>query len=192
VTAAARALLVAVRRTAASTPPLGLGRLLVGATPDFPLAGAGPRAVALARACLSGDATTAVAAAEALLGLGPGLTPSGDDFLGGAFFARRALTASARDDGWTRAAGAVVERARARTHAISAALLSDMIEGHGHAPLHDLAGALAEGPPAAGAALAAAHRLGRIGHSSGWDMLTGLLAALLGPSALDRQHRSSG
>ena len=177
-------LLDGLRRSARSTPPLGLGQLLVGASPAFPLDGARPHAVALAHACVGADTGGVSTAAGALLGLGPGLTPSGDDFLGGAFFARRVLAASERDPRWTRATRAVVEQARERTHAISAALLSDMTEGHGHAPLHDLATALAAGPAAAADALAAAQRLARLGHSSGWDILTGLLAALLGPSAL--------
>jgi hypothetical protein len=55
-------------------------------------------------------------------------------------------------------------------------LLGDLLDGDAYAPLHDLAAALARDD--AGAALDAAVRLTRIGHSSGWDMLTGFLGAL--------------
>src|SRR4030081_3817209 len=39
----------------------------------------------------AGDPPRAAEAATALLGLGPGMTPAGDDFVGGAFFARALL-----------------------------------------------------------------------------------------------------
>ena len=69
-------------------PADGLGALLCGAAPAFPLEGAAPQARSLARACAADDPGGAVEAATALLGLGPGLTPSGDDYVGGAFFSR--------------------------------------------------------------------------------------------------------
>ncbi|MGH7391093.1 MAG: DUF2877 domain-containing protein, partial [Candidatus Rokuibacteriota bacterium] len=68
--------------------------------------------------------------------------------------------------------------ARARTHPVSAALLGDLLAGEGWAPLHDLARAVAADDGAA--AVAAAGGLVRLGHSSGWDLLTGFLAALTG------------
>src|SRR5262249_31174456 len=52
---------------------------------------AGARADALASACAADDPVSAAAAANTLVGLGPGLTPAGDDFTGGAFFARAVL-----------------------------------------------------------------------------------------------------
>jgi primosomal protein N' len=63
--------------------------------PSFPLARALPDVEALAIACAADDADAACRAALPLLGLGPGLTPSGDDLVGAAFFARRALARSA-------------------------------------------------------------------------------------------------
>jgi hypothetical protein len=159
--------------------PAGFGALLVGRALAFPLDGAGDAARALARACGDDDPAAAVAAAERLIGLGPGLTPAGDDYVGGAFFARRALGPDgAAAAGWARAATQVRSLAAARTHPVSAVLLSDLLAGEGHEPLHELANALAAG--AASTAVAAVARLVRIGHSSGWDLLAGFLGCLSG------------
>lgn len=167
--------------------PEGFGALLVGARPSFPLDALAPRARALAEACGRDDARAAASAATRLLGAGPGLTPAGDDLVGGAFFARRVLTRAGAADGaaWRAAAADVLEAARGATHPISAALLADLLEGHGWAPLHDLLDALAAGAPGA-EALGAATRLVAIGHSSGWDLLTGLIAGTLGEAAWGR------
>jgi hypothetical protein len=164
--------------------PDGFGALLVGATPPFPLDGAADRARQLAAACAADDPRAAAEAATALLGLGPGLTPSGDDYVGAAFFAHALLVDAGVCDAaaWARAAAGVRARALSLTHPISAALLADMLEGHGHAPLHDLARALGSGVELAGA-LDAARRLARIGHSSGWDMLAGFVAGISAGSA---------
>jgi len=152
----------------------GFGVLLACAPLAFPLDGAADDARALAGACARDDAAAATPAALALLGLGGGLTPSGDDFVGGALFARRLLAAAHLADapGWNRLAGVVTEAAATRTHPISAALLGDLARGCGHAPLHDLVAALAAGETAR--ARRAAASLVRLGHSSGWDMLAGL------------------
>src|SRR5438477_478010 len=76
---------------------------------------------------------------------------------------------------WRSAAEAIRASAPGRTHPISAALLGDLLDGEGWAPLHDLASALAAGAPEA-AAREAARRLTRLGHSSGWDLLAGFVA----------------
>ncbi|HJZ30103.1 MAG TPA: DUF2877 domain-containing protein [Hyphomicrobiaceae bacterium] len=108
-----------------------------------------------------------------LIGLGPGLTPSGDDYLGGVLVAL-ALTARLplRDRLWQ----ALVPGLGERTSAISAAHLAAAAEGFGCAALHEVLGALLTGAgdrlPAAVAALA------RVGHTSGWDALAGAIAAL--------------
>lgn len=158
--------------------PRGFGALLAGRTPDFPLDRVADRAHAFVRGCADGDTVAATAAALELIGLGPGLTPAGDDYVGGAFFA---LTLGADAGEWQRAAAAVVARARSHSHPVSAALLADLCGGAGWAPLHDLAGALATGAPRA-TAVDAARRLVRIGHSSGWDILAGFVGALAGRS----------
>ena len=153
--------------------PDGFGALLAGQRPAFPLDHAEERARRFLDACARNDPAAATAMGEGLLGLGPGLTPSGDDLVGGAFFARRLI------GGWEDAAAVVRARAHERTHPISATLLGDLLDGSGHAPLHDLAQALTRSDEAA--ALDAAARLVRIGHSSGWDILTGFLGALYAP-----------
>jgi len=99
-------------------------------------------------------------------------------YVGGAFFARALLAeVGGREAGaWRRAAELLLQEAVRLTHPISVALLSDLAGGHAHAPLHDLAHALATSDHAA--ALSAARRLSRLGHTSGWDLLSGFLTGL--------------
>jgi len=158
--------------------PGGFGALLTGQPLAFPLDGARAAAEALAHACARNDAVGAGDAALALLGVGGGLTPSGDDYVGGALFARALVVAPRPDDAvaWRGTADRVVARAPACTHPISAALLGDLAAGRSWAPLHDLVSALAAGTPHA--AHAAARRLVTLGHTSGWDMLAGVGAGL--------------
>ena len=144
-----------------------------GGVRDDVLARAGAPVAALAAACDADRPADAIAPAVALLGLGAGLTPSGDDLVGGVFFARRWLGAAGAAD-WSAAGTTVRAAARERTHPISAALLDDLLDGDSHAPLHDVLTALAAGDDDADAA----RRLTRLGHSSGWDMLAGLLVGL--------------
>ncbi|MBV9523222.1 MAG: DUF2877 domain-containing protein [Alphaproteobacteria bacterium] len=106
-------------------------------------------------------------AAEILLGLGPGLTPSGDDFLGGALIA---LAALGRSEAASRLGAWVMARA-ARTNAVSAAHLACAAAGEGAGALHELLEALAR--PSADGIAAAVAALASLGHSSGWDMMAG-------------------
>lgn len=167
---------VLTKTAAAIGEAVGLGAWLAQRPLDFPLTGAGTLADTLARACASDDAVAAAEAAVHLLGMGAGLTPSGDDFVGGAFFARATLAALGGTDGerWRGAATAVRMAAAASTTPISAALLGDLLDGHGWAPLHDLAAALAAGDAAA--VETHVRGLTRLGHSSGWDVLAGFAA----------------
>jgi hypothetical protein len=170
--------LAAEAEAGALGPPGGLGALVTGQALTFPLEQAETPARALARACARDDTAAALHAAGPLLGLGGGLTPSGDDYVGGALFARHVLAAAGEADAsaWCRAADAVLATAHGRTHPISIALLGDLAAGLGWAPLHDLVGALAGG--AGDAAIEAARRLTRLGHTSGWDLLAGFGAGL--------------
>ncbi len=112
-------------------------------------------------------------AIERLVGLGPGLTPSGDDFLGGMMIALRAAASYAAAD---RLAGAVMARARRATGRISLSHLAAAAGGEGAAALHETLAALDRMDDAAlDAGLAA---IDRIGHSSGWDALAGAVLAL--------------
>jgi hypothetical protein len=129
----------------------------------------------LAAACRADDAAAALEAARPLLGLGHGLTPAGDDLVGGVFFAR-ALLARARlidPDAWHRATAALVVAARAATHPVSAALLEDLVALDSHEVLRALARSLIDERPAA--AVDAARDVVRLGNSSGWEILAGFL-----------------
>ena len=103
---------------------------------------------------------------DALIGLGPGLTPSGDDFVGGAMIALRAFGRHALAD---RIAGWALPLARERTSRISRAHLECAAQGEGHEALHDLLCSFDKKH---------LERLARIGHSSGTDAAAGALLAL--------------
>ena len=141
---------------------------------DAVCARAAPNVRALAIACADDDADAAIDAAHPLLGLGEGLTPSGDDFVGGVLFARRIC--GAIDPAWETAIDRIVADAARLTHPISAQLLADLAAGEGWAPLHELAAALAV--DAREAALRAAREVAALGHTSGWDLLGGFLTGL--------------
>ncbi|HEX4884682.1 MAG TPA: DUF2877 domain-containing protein, partial [Casimicrobiaceae bacterium] len=130
------------------------------------------RTAALVDALARGDQEAAAAAGTAMLGLGRGLTPSGDDVLVG-------MLAVLHMPGSPRHALApigarIAARAHERTHAISAAALHAAAGGRVRASIAALLDALATGTPARAAAALA--RLLSIGSSSGRDMLTGILA----------------
>ena len=150
--------------------PRGFGALLVGRRPEFPLDHAIDRVEALAAAYRADDAGAVHSASRALLGLGAGLTPSGDDLCGGALFGRRLVS---RDPLWRAIGGRLVREAQSASHVISAALLADLVAGASFESLHALADALIADDDAA--AIDAARTLAALGHSSGWDMLTGFV-----------------
>ena len=157
---------------------------------DFGLAGLwrtpppGSQAAPLNRAALDlgtaaqawgGDDTThrLKQAVAALVGLGPGLTPAGDDFLCGFLAASRCAPV---DPALPEALSAGMANNLKRTGSISAYLLRLAIEGFWPGPLLDLAEALA-GDDSAAAAEALAGLCG-IGFSSGRDLATGLCFGL--------------
>ena len=164
------------RALLAADAPRGFGTLLARANPEFPLDLAVARVQALARAYRRNDVDAVQSASTALLGFGTGLTPSGDDLAGAALFGRR-LIAPLRH-AWSLVAEALTRDAEERSNAVSAALFSDLVRSQSFAPLHAIADALAANDHAA--ALAPARELTAIGHSSGWDMLTGLVIGLTG------------
>lgn len=113
-----------------------------------------------------------------LIGLGPGLTPAGDDFLCGLLAAARGLeaTGSARVLGSATLLRQAVTENLARTGDISATLLRGALAGHWPAPLVDLATGLARDSEEE--SLQALAALCCLGHSSGADMAAGFLAGL--------------
>ncbi len=113
------------------------------------------------------------AAVTELLGLGPGLTPSGDDFLAALLIALRWLGQTERA---CALAAAVCPRALAASNPISAQHLYAAAEGWGSAALHDLLRALCTTD--ATKQLSALDRLSAVGHTSGWDALAGLYVTL--------------
>jgi len=158
-------------------PPRGLARVLMpdGNDDDDPvITRAAPHVRALAAACAGDDPQGAVDAARPLLGLGDGLTPSGDDFVGGVLFARHLLDGIAAS--WETTIMRVVTDAGAVTHPISARLLADLAAGEGWAPLHCLASAMGAGD--ARATHRAAHMLTTLGNTSGWSLLGGVVVGL--------------
>lgn len=164
-------------RIRAVAEPRGFGALLVGARPAFPLNLAAARVGRFVTALKDNDPEQTERSGGALLGVGTGLTPSGDDLVGAALFARRLIAASEADRlREARLAQRLVEQAAQRTHVISAALFADLAEGASYGLLHDVIDALLN--TSLDTTLERVRALVAIGHSSGWDMLTGLIAAL--------------
>ena len=123
------------------------------------------------------DGGDTVSAMGALVGAGPGLTPSGDDVLCGVLLGLR-LTGHL--DGVT-SLWHVVRRQLGATTTLSAALLTEAADGYAVPPVVRLAAALARGDDCA--AVAGADQVAAVGHSSGRDLLAGLVATLEVPRA---------
>src|SRR5262245_44870129 len=106
-----------------------------------------------------------------LIGLGPGLTPSGDDYFGGVLVGLRWVGRAAQADSLWRW---LEPRLAGRTSAISAAHLAAAAGGEVHEALHDVLADLSawEAPDL----LPSLSRLDAVGHTSGWDALAGIVA----------------
>jgi len=140
----------------------------------------------LTLAVAAGREQAAVAAVDRLLGLGAGLTPTGDDLMAGLLAAMSTLAPVTAPASHLRASseqalGAVAERigacADAATTAISAALLRHAVRGEVCGPAADVLRALVASPSGAGRDPAAALAgLLRVGGTSGRDLALGLFA----------------
>jgi hypothetical protein len=139
----------------------------------------------LADRCADGDLAHAVDAAERIVGLGPGLTPTGDDILSGLLVSLRLFGGSVH--GGERAVwladwlgAAVTAHADTRTTALAATLLHCAADGQAGvevaAVLRGTAGQTPLGP--------SVRRLLGIGHTSGADLAWGLLAGCRATLAL--------
>ena len=175
-------------------PDEGLGRLITtpeflgnagGASrpgdpvPDPVLAKALPAVASLKAWLVQNDCCPPPSQAAVLVGLGPGLTPSGDDLLGGALVALHAFGQTAMAG---RLAAWALPLAATRTGTISRAHLAAAAGGTGSAALHAALTALRSScSPQLDTALAA---LDGIGHTSGWDALAGV--ALVGEALFGR------
>jgi len=147
---------------------------------DIVTGSAWPAVEKIARACLCRDFPGILKEAGSLIGLGEGLTPSGDDFLGGLFFARFLLLcafpklfiqASSRLMEW-------IDANQSRTNLISFTLLKDNIAGHALEPLNRMGIALLTDQPGENV-ISAASDLIKVGHSTGWSILTGFVTGIL-------------
>lgn len=166
--------------TAAALPKAGLATFLRRhAAAASPEARTAAPSVAILHAWLRGAPEPnapphfVLEAATRLLGLGPGLTPSGDDFLGGLLIALRVLDRGALAARlWT---GLEAAAAR-RSLELSVAHLCAAAAGRGNAALHAALNALVTGR--ADDLPAVLERIAEIGHTSGWDALAGAVMAL--------------
>ncbi|MCJ7513571.1 MAG: DUF2877 domain-containing protein, partial [Anaerolineales bacterium] len=138
-----------------------------------------PAARRMAEACTARDLGEILDAADDLVGLGEGLTPSGDDFVGGMLFAIVNLQAlyapfpACSPSDFRPFLG----RARQSTNIISFTLLSDHTAGQASEPEHRFLSALLAGCPTEVVRHTASDVV-RIGHTTGWDLLAGIWVAV--------------
>jgi hypothetical protein len=144
------------------------------------LAGVRDSIAGLATACLKKDMGQVAQIGREFVGLGPGLTPSGDDFLGGLLFAAHSLKATYPEEfDWEESlVMGLIDWARTQTHPISHTILSDLALGQGPEPLHEVVASLLKGQNL-DHTMAGVKRLIEIGDTSGWDILGGLLTGML-------------
>jgi hypothetical protein len=163
----------AIARTRASAG--GFGPLLGGAVGSSDIldsaGGAWPILNGLVAALESGDRGVAAAVATRLIGLGPGLTPSGDDALVGIEAALHAL-----DCPMAGFLSLALDRVEDRTPALAATLLRHAAAGEFAERLHRLIGALLG--PDDGLIAMAIDRATAWGATSGTDSLVGVLIGL--------------
>jgi len=173
--------LVALRAGFSASPPgSGIGRFIEPG--HVPAAGdrealAAAVSIAEARTWLAcalarpGGVLPDAAWARELVGLGSGLTPAGDDFLGGVMIGLHAL---GHAETGMRLWHEIQPGAGQATNAISRALLGAASEGLGSESLLAATAAILRGDgPGIRACIP---RISRIGHSSGWDTMTGIAA----------------
>ena len=110
---------------------------------------------------------------EPLIGLGPGLTPSGDDYLGGLLIALSLIGRTCLRDQLWQALEPLLAR---RTGDISRAHLAAAAAGLGNSALHAVLCAILAGRT--DAISVAFTSITGLGHTSGWDTLAGSVAGL--------------
>jgi hypothetical protein len=156
------------------------GRNVTGPPLDAVFARAFRPILDVARGSLRQDMAEVARKGRQLVGLGPGLTPSGDDFLGGLLFAAHSLKrAYPGDFCWGREVITdLMGWAYKQTHSISHTVLSDLALGHGPEPLHEVVKSLLTGQDLR-CLISAVTRLLEIGHTTGWDILAGALTGML-------------
>ena len=148
-----------------------------------------PAAEALVEGTTRGDVRRLDSGVGRLVGLGPGLTPSGDDLLAGMMVGLRTTIcagSAARPQSWSEhrpelrpvmvdiLAKCVISHALDGTNIISCAVLEHAASGAGSGAIHQLLGLLLQAH-AATDILESALEVAKAGHTSGWDSLAGVL-----------------
>jgi hypothetical protein len=138
-----------------------------------------PAIVALLATLQAGDRDDLVTATAPLAGLGPGLTPAGDDFLVGLMAGLHVWSGPLAASGWSveQACQILAEAAAPLTTTLSAAWLRAAAAGEFAEPWHQLVAAL--GSQNQDDLQIAADRLLKQGATSGADALAGFLALYL-------------
>ena len=120
----------------------------------------------------TGESGVLARSVSVLIGLGPGLTPSGDDFLAGMLIALSVCGAKR----WQHQLANAVQAGLQGTGSVSQTHLKAAVKGGGGEALHQALVALMAGEgDRLGHAVSA---LDRVGHTSGWDGLAGVVTAL--------------
>ncbi len=145
-----------------------------------------PKMRLLARAAREQDMAGVEEATRGLAGLGPGLTPAGDDVLAGFAAVMAMLSARISADGTSRShvAEVIAAVARPRTTMLSGVLLEHAARGEVAEQLGEMLLTLALPAEESEAVLCAADKLLAFGGTSGGDTLLGVL---LGLRALERE-----
>jgi hypothetical protein len=132
----------------------------------------------VAMACLTHQQAEILLKAGSLVGLGEGLTPSGDDFLGGMLYCFHHLKTVYPFLPVPPNQVAFVEGVIQRTNLISYSLLKDHAHGQALEPLVLFLTAILTARRNQDVHRSIS-RLTSLGHSTGWDLLTGALTGLL-------------
>ena len=164
-------------------------RIALAAAPRWPsgvVTGVPSAAVAELRAVLaSGDVGCAIDVGARLIGLGPGLTPAGDDLLVGVGAALR----SVGDDRGRQVVAAWAARAIGRTTSVAESYHRHAARGDYAERLHDLLRAVLTGPLAG--IPVAAERAADWGATSGLDLLLGVSIGLAAAAPAVRRDRAA-
>jgi hypothetical protein len=134
----------------------------------------------ITNACLTQDIDGIFEQGEDLIGLGDGLTPSGDDFMGGLLLCIRTLQDLYKPfhPSVLSKAEVFLEKLKSKTNLISYTMLKDHACGHASETLHGFMNALLTGQDLERTSLLGSALI-QIGHSTGWDLLTGVLTGML-------------
>ena len=127
----------------------------------------------LGDALMNGEFDKAASEARALIGLGPGLTPSGDDILVGMLCVLN--VAGGPWQGWLAPLAAAIADGRHATNVISHAALAEAARGRVRASIGELVDAMTRGTPTR--LVAATRRVLAIGSTSGTDIALGITTA---------------